>query len=76
VGLARYPCGDLPDLHPHSAHGIHDANPERRNGSKIKSVSRIGEVTDIMGGVVYHKPACSALVTGTSLLIDGGWTAE
>ncbi|MDO7563599.1 MAG: SDR family oxidoreductase [Planktomarina temperata] len=53
------------------------ANPERRKWieGKIK-LGRVGEVTDIMGGVVYLASDASALVTGTSLLIDGGWTAE
>lgn len=42
---------------------------------KIK-LGRIGVVEDIMGGVVYLASDASALVTGTSLLIDGGWTAD
>ncbi len=51
--------------------------PERRAWveDKIK-LGRIGEVEDIMGGVVYLASDASALVTGTALLIDGGWTAE
>ncbi|MEM7243529.1 MAG: SDR family oxidoreductase [Pseudomonadota bacterium] len=42
--------------------------------SKIK-LGRVGEVEDIMGAVVYLASEASAMVTGTSLLIDGGWTA-
>ncbi|PIB24073.1 3-oxoacyl-ACP reductase [Amylibacter kogurei] len=42
--------------------------------SKIK-LGRVGEVTDIMGAAVYLASDASAMVTGTSLLIDGGWTA-
>lgn len=42
--------------------------------SKIK-LPRIGEVEDIMGAVVYLASDASRLVTGTSLLVDGGWTA-
>lgn len=41
---------------------------------KIK-LGRIGRVEDIMGAVVYLASEASALVTGSSLLIDGGWTA-
>jgi NAD(P)-dependent dehydrogenase (short-subunit alcohol dehydrogenase family) len=43
--------------------------------SKIK-LGRLGTVEDIMGAVVYLASDASALVTGTSLVVDGGWTAE
>lgn len=51
-------------------------NPERRRWleEKIK-LGRVGELEDVMGAVVYLASDSSALVTGTSLLIDGGWTA-
>ena len=51
--------------------------PERRAWveSKIK-LGRIGEVEDIMGAVLFLASDASALVTGSSLLIDGGWTAD
>ncbi|MHA6263599.1 SDR family NAD(P)-dependent oxidoreductase [Arenibacterium sp. CAU 1754] len=42
---------------------------------KIK-LGRIGEVQDIMGSVLYLASPASAMVTGTSLLVDGGWTAD
>jgi NAD(P)-dependent dehydrogenase (short-subunit alcohol dehydrogenase family) len=42
---------------------------------KIK-LGRIGQVEDLMGAVVYLASAASSLVTGTSLVVDGGWTAE
>lgn len=42
---------------------------------KIK-LDRVGEVEDIMGAVRYLASDASALVTGTSMLIDGGWTAD
>jgi NAD(P)-dependent dehydrogenase (short-subunit alcohol dehydrogenase family) len=53
------------------------ANPERRAWilSKIK-LGRIGEITDLMGPIVFLASDASALVTGTHLLVDGGWTAE
>ena len=42
---------------------------------KIK-LGRLGTVEDIMGAVVYLASDASSLVTGTSMLVDGGWTAE
>jgi NAD(P)-dependent dehydrogenase (short-subunit alcohol dehydrogenase family) len=43
--------------------------------SKIK-LGRIGQVQDLMGAVVFLASEASALMTGTHMLIDGGWTAE
>jgi 2-deoxy-D-gluconate 3-dehydrogenase len=52
------------------------ADPEKRAWieSKIK-LPRIAEVADIMGAVTFLASEASAMVTGTALLIDGGWTA-
>jgi NAD(P)-dependent dehydrogenase (short-subunit alcohol dehydrogenase family) len=52
-------------------------NPERRAWilSKIK-LGRVGEVEDIMGPVVFLASDAAAMVTGTHLIVDGGWTAE
>jgi NAD(P)-dependent dehydrogenase (short-subunit alcohol dehydrogenase family) len=52
------------------------ADPERLAWimSKIK-LGRTGMIEDIMGAVVFLASDASALVTGTSLVIDGGWTA-
>jgi NAD(P)-dependent dehydrogenase (short-subunit alcohol dehydrogenase family) len=43
--------------------------------SKIK-LSRIGQVEDLMGAILFLASDASALMTGTSLVIDGGWTAD
>ena len=42
---------------------------------KIK-LGRLGQVEDIMGAVVFLASDASALMTGTSMIIDGGWTAD
>tara|TARA_B100000575_G_C23084902_1_gene625194 strand:+ start:629 stop:1393 length:765 start_codon:yes stop_codon:yes gene_type:complete len=50
--------------------------PEKRTWieDKIK-LGRVGKVEDLMGAVVYLASDASSLVTGSSLLVDGGWTA-
>lgn len=52
-------------------------DPEKRAWilDKIK-MGRPGEVEDIMGAAIYLASDASALVTGTALMIDGGWTAD
>jgi NAD(P)-dependent dehydrogenase (short-subunit alcohol dehydrogenase family) len=43
---------------------------------RIAGVHRIGEPVDVAGGVVFLASPAAALVTGTTLMIDGGWTAR
>jgi len=52
------------------------ADPRRAQWveEKIK-LGRIGLVEDIMGAVLYLAGDASAMVTGTAMMIDGGWTA-
>lgn len=51
--------------------------PERVAWIKEKiKLGRTGEVEDIMGAVLYLASDASALVTGTALIVDGGWTAD
>ncbi len=42
---------------------------------KIK-LPRVGRVEDVMGAVLFLAGDGAAMVTGTSILIDGGWTAD
>lgn len=43
--------------------------------AKIK-LGRLGTVEDLMGAVLFLACDVSALMTGTSLVVDGGWTAD
>ena len=52
-----------------------DAKKRKWIEEKIK-LGRVGKVEDIMGAVVYLASDASSLVTGSALMVDGGWTAE
>jgi NAD(P)-dependent dehydrogenase (short-subunit alcohol dehydrogenase family) len=43
---------------------------------RIAALHRIGEPVDVAGAVVYLASPAAALVTGTTLMVDGGWTAR
>lgn len=53
------------------------AAPARRAwiGDKIKQ-GRVGEVEGMMGAALYLCSDTAGIVTGTPLLVDGGWTAD
>lgn len=52
------------------------ADPERVAWIKSKiKLGRIGQVEDVMGAYVFLASDAASLITGTSLLVDGGWTA-
>ncbi len=43
---------------------------------RIAALHRIGEPMEVAGAVVFLASAAASLVTGHTLLIDGGWTAR
>ena len=48
----------------------------RADTLKRIKLGRLGQLEDLTGAVVFLASDASALMTGTSMVIDGGWTAE
>ena len=38
-------------------------------------MGRLGQVEDVLGAVVFLASPAAALITGTTIMVDGGWTA-
>ena len=43
---------------------------------RIAGLHRIGEPVDVTGAIVFLASPAASLITGATLLIDGGWTAR
>lgn len=43
--------------------------------ARIK-LGRLGQIEDLMGAVVFLAAPASALMTGSTITVDGGWTAD
>ncbi len=48
----------------------------RADTLKRIKLGRLGQLEDLTGAVVFLASDAAALITGTSLVVDGGWTAE
>lgn len=53
------------------------ADPAARSNviERIAALHRIGEPMDVAGAIVFLASPAASLITGHTLLIDGGWTA-
>ena len=53
------------------------ADPAFRNDviERIAALHRVGEPMEVAGAVVFLASSAASLITGHTLLIDGGWTA-
>jgi len=54
------------------------ANPSFRADviERIAALHRIGEPMEVAGVVVFLASSAASLITGETILIDGGWTAR
>jgi len=48
----------------------------RTDTLKRIKLGRLGQLEDLTGAIVFLASDAAALMTGTSLVVDGGWTAE
>ncbi len=48
----------------------------RKNTIGMIPLGRLGEIRDLMGPFVFLASEASSLMTGSSLLVDGGWTSR
>ena len=53
-----------------------DSKEKREYMANLHPVGRTGRVEDIARGVLYLLDPANTFVTGTSLVIDGGFTAQ
>lgn len=60
---------------PMTASYFADENFRREVLGRIK-LGRLGRVEDLMGAIVFLAGDAAALMTGSALIVDGGWTAE
>jgi NAD(P)-dependent dehydrogenase (short-subunit alcohol dehydrogenase family) len=59
-----------------TAEALSDPAFEAEVRERIAGLHRIGEPMDVAGGVVFLASPAANLITGTTLMIDGGWTAR
>jgi NAD(P)-dependent dehydrogenase (short-subunit alcohol dehydrogenase family) len=54
------------------------ANPAARADvvERIAALHRIGQPVDVAGSVVFLASSAASLITGHTIVIDGGWTAR
>ena len=61
---------------PGTEEALGDPEFERDVTERIAALHRIGEPVEVSGAVVFLASPAASLITGETLLIDGGWTAR
>src|SRR5205823_715020 len=61
---------------PGTAPALSDAEFRRDVIERIAALHRIGEPVEVAGAVVFLAGPAASMITGHTLLIDGGWTAR
>lgn len=61
---------------PGTEHWLEDPMFEADVRERIAGVHRIGEPMDVAGAVVFLASPAASMITGTTLMVDGGWTAR
>jgi NAD(P)-dependent dehydrogenase (short-subunit alcohol dehydrogenase family) len=59
-----------------TAEALADPEFEADVCERIAALHRIGEPMDVAGAVVFLASPAASLITGATLLVDGGWTAR
>jgi NAD(P)-dependent dehydrogenase (short-subunit alcohol dehydrogenase family) len=59
-----------------TAEALADPGFEADVRERIAGLHRIGEPMDVAGAVVFLASPAASLVTGATLMVDGGWTAR
>jgi NAD(P)-dependent dehydrogenase (short-subunit alcohol dehydrogenase family) len=61
---------------PGTAQALDDPEFEADVVERIAGLHRIGEPMDVAGAVVFLASPAASLITGETILVDGGWTAR
>ena len=64
-------------FHAETAADIVDDDPEL-GGDLLSRIpmGRFGQIADVVGAVVFLASPAAALISGTTLMVDGGWSAQ